>query len=176
LSVYGASKLAGEEAVRSAGGPHLIIRTSWVYAANGTNVLRTITRLGKECKELRIVGDQHGAPTSARLIADVVLSILHRDSLTLADRLAASEGLVNVAASGETTWHGFADAVVAGLKARGLPLATSQYPTKAKRPANSRFNLARLNKVFGITTPDWRVGLGGELDQLAYELGHIHQP
>jgi dTDP-4-dehydrorhamnose reductase len=178
LSVYGASKLAGEEAVRSAGGPHLIIRTSWIYAAHGTNFLRTIARLASERKELRIVADQYGAPTPARLIADTVAIIVQKSPGRLIDRFAAVDGLVNVAAAGETTWHGFTVAIVTGLKSRGCtllvedirPIGTDQYPTKAKRPANSRFDLTRLREIFGVVTPDWFVGLDGELDELADEI------
>ena len=178
LSVYGASKLAGEDAIRSAGGPHLIIRTSWVYAARGANFLRTIARLGRERRELRIVADQCGAPTSARLIAEVVASMLRQDLAAVQERFAASGNLVNVAGSGETSWHGFAVAVVGGLKARGVtlavenivPIATADYPTKARRPANSRFDLTRLHEVFRITTPEWHVALEPELDRLAAEL------
>jgi dTDP-4-dehydrorhamnose reductase len=175
LSTYGASKLAGEEAVRSAGGPHLIVRTSWVYAARGANFLRTIARLAKERSELRIVADQVGAPTSARLIAGVFADILNNSRPLLAERFAASGGLVNVSASGTTTWHGFAAAIVEGLKARGAalevqsvqPILTKDYPTKARRPANSRFDLTRLRKVFGIEPPTWHEALAAELDQLA---------
>jgi dTDP-4-dehydrorhamnose reductase len=178
LSVYGASKLAGEDAIRAAGGPHLIVRTEWVYAAKGANFLRTIARLGKERRELRIVADQCGAPTSARLVADVVAAMIGPGPVPLAGRFAAAGGLVNVAAAGETTWYGFAVAIVDGLKARGvtlavdniLPIASADYPTKAKRPANSRFDLTRLREVFRITTPEWGAGLAGELDRLALEL------
>jgi dTDP-4-dehydrorhamnose reductase len=180
LSVYGASKLAGEEAIRSAGGPHLIVRTEWVYAAQGMNFLRTIARLAKERKELRIVADQFGAPTSARLIADTVAGILGSSGLPSADRFAAAKGAVNVAASGETSWHAFAVAIVEGLKARGIalavenivPIATKDYPTKAQRPANSRLDLTRLRLAFGIDTPRWNHALATELDLLADELRH----
>jgi dTDP-4-dehydrorhamnose reductase len=184
LSAYGASKLAGEQAIRAAGGPHLIIRTSWVYAAKGTNFLRAIARLAKERSELRIVADQFGAPTSAKLIADVVASMLRPNAAALADRFTASGGLINVAASGETTWHGFAVAIVQGLKARGVrlsvenivPIATADYPTKARRPGNSRFDLTRLNELFQITPPQWHAALASELDLLASELGHDPPP
>jgi dTDP-4-dehydrorhamnose reductase len=178
LSVYGASKYAGENAVRSAGGPHLIIRTSWVYAAHGANFLRTIVRLAKERKELRIVADQVGAPTSARLIADAVAGIIGADRTTLAERFAAVQGVVNVAASGETSWYGFAAAIIGGLNARGVALAvesvvqiaTNDYPTKAKRPANSRLDLTQLRQAFGIEPSKWDLALSIELDQLATKM------
>jgi dTDP-4-dehydrorhamnose reductase len=178
LSVYGASKRAGEDAVRAAAGPHLIIRTSWVYAAQGTNFLRTIARFARERKELRVVADQFGAPTSARLIAEVVAGILVSGGPPLADRFAASQGAVNITASGETSWYAFAVAIVGGLKARGVvlpvesvvPIATSDYPTKARRPQNSRLDLARLQQVFCINPPSWDQALGVELDQVADEL------
>jgi dTDP-4-dehydrorhamnose reductase len=178
LSVYGASKHAGDEAVRAAGGPHLIVRTSWIYAASGTNFLRTIIRLAKDRRELRIVADQIGAPTSAALIADVIAGIIGAGGTRLARRFAASDGMVNLAASGETSWYGFAVAIVDGLKARGValavenivPIATNDYPTKAARPANSRFDLMRLSRVFRIGTPTWQHGLAAELDQLVSEL------
>jgi dTDP-4-dehydrorhamnose reductase len=178
LSAYGASKLAGEEAIRAAGPPHLVIRTSWVYAAKGTNFLRTIARLARERKELRIVADQYGAPTSARVIADAVARILGADATHLAERFAAASGLVNLAASGETSWHGFAVAIVEGLEARGValaaetvtPIRTADYPTKAKRPANSRFNLTKLSQTFSIVPPKWDAALAVELDLLGREL------
>lgn len=179
LSVYGASKLAGDDAVRSAGGAHLIVRTSWVYAAKGTNFLRSILRLAKEQTELRIVADQFGAPSSARLIAHAIARIIGADGADLVDRIAAAQGIVNVAASGETSWHAFAVAIVEGLKARGVPLAverivpiaTQDYPTKAKRPANSRLDMTRLSQAFGIITPQWDRALEVELDLVTGELG-----
>jgi dTDP-4-dehydrorhamnose reductase len=180
LSVYGRSKLAGEMAIRAAGGQHLIIRTQWVYAATGANFLRTIARLASERKELRIVADQYGAPTSARLIADVVATMIQSGPAPLTSRIHQSGGLINVAASGETTWHGFTIAIVKGLRARGInlavetivPITTAEYPTKARRPANSRLNLTRLGEVFDVRTPTWDVALETELDRLASELIH----
>ena len=168
LSVYGASKQAGDDAVRAAGGSHLIVRTSWVYAASGTNFMRTIVRLAKERKELRVVADQFGAPTSARLIADVIGGIIGAGPAALPERFAAANGVINVAASGETSWYGFAVAVIQGLKARGvpfavehmLPITTNDYPTKAKRPANCRLDLTRLSAVFGVTPPQMDSGSG----------------
>jgi dTDP-4-dehydrorhamnose reductase len=178
LSVYGASKLAGEEAIRVAGAPHLIVRTSWVYAAQGTNFLRTIARLARERNELKIVSDQFGAPTSARVIADAVTALLATDPTRLTQRFAQAGGIVNVAASEETSWHGFAVAIAEGLRARGvrlavqaiLPIRSDQYPTKARRPHNSRFDLTRLREIFGVTTPSWREALKPELDLLAQEM------
>jgi dTDP-4-dehydrorhamnose reductase len=131
-----------------------------------------------ERKELRVVADQVGAPTSARLIADVVVGIVGTGGARLADRFAASQGTVNIAASGETTWHGFAVAIVEGLKERGVslavesitPITTEEYPTKAKRPANSRLDLSRVRSVFRIDPPKWDKAFVVELDRLAAEL------
>ena len=178
LSVYGASKLAGELEVRAAAGPHLIVRTSWVYASTGVNFLRTIVRLARERTELRIVADQFGAPTPARLIAKAVSAIIVDDGPLLVSRFSAADRLVNVSATGETTWYGFATAVVQGMKSRGTalkvqsiePISTGDFPIKAKRPLNSRLDLTRLMKVFGITTPRWDEALTAELDALAYAL------
>ena len=151
LSVYGASKLAGERAVQAAGGANLIVRTSWVYAAKGRNFLRTIARVACERAELRVVDDQVGAPTSAALIADILSRIVAGDRALLAARFAAAEGITHVAASGCTSWCGFATAIVDGLRARGraiktervIPIRTEEYPTKARRPQNSRLDLSR---------------------------------
>ena len=178
LSAYGASKLAGENEIRAAGGAFLIVRTSWVYAATGKNFLRTISGLARERKELRIVADQIGAPTSAALIGDVVTGMLTGGRDALLECCKRSGGVVHMAASGEVSWHGFACAIVDGLKARGVelaveqvvPISTDQYPTKARRPRNSRLDLTRLQSVFGITPPHWQDALSPELDRLAREL------
>jgi dTDP-4-dehydrorhamnose reductase len=156
----------------------LIIRTQWVYAANGANFLRTIARLASQRKELRIVADQYGAPTSARVIADAVASIIGPNSIPLTERFNNADGLIHVAASGETTWHGFAQAIVNGLKARDVelavesvvPIRASEYPTRARRPANSRLDLTNLRTVFGISMPNWDEALAVELDNLAKEM------
>lgn len=178
LSVYGASKLAGERALGEAGGRHLIVRTSWVYASQGRNFLRTIARLARERKELKIVADQCGAPTSARIIAEAVVNILRRELSGGGKPFARNGGAVNVSASGTTSWHGFATAIVAGLQDRGvdvvteqvLPIRTADFPTKATRPANSRLDHGRLNRVFEVTMPTWQQALATELDELAPEL------
>jgi dTDP-4-dehydrorhamnose reductase len=171
LSVYGASKLAGDLAIQAVGGPHLIARTSWVYAASGANFLRTIARLAGERKELRIVADQIGAPTTAITIASTIADIV-KSNVSNLEELFARGGVVNLACAGETSWHGFASAIVAGLKSRGAkltvetitPIATTDFPTKAIRPGNSRLDLSRLKDRFGVTTPDWQEALRPEID------------
>jgi dTDP-4-dehydrorhamnose reductase len=175
LSVYGATKLAGDIAIQAAGAPHLIARTSWVYAASGANFLRSIARLAGERKELRIVADQIGAPTTANAIANTIVGIVRSNTSNLEEGFARSGGVVNLTCAGETSWHGFASAIVAGLKARGMklavrtisPIATADFPTKAKRPGNSRLDLSRLKDRFGITTPAWQDALLPELDDFA---------
>lgn len=167
LGVYGASKLAGEEAVRQAGDGHLILRTAWVYGGRGHNFLRTMLRLGAERDELRVVADQRGTPTPAYLIADVTADLLR-------DR-AAPRGTYHLTAGGETSWHGFATAIMEGAAERGLiariprvvPITTSDFPTRAARPAYSRLGVAKLEAVLGSTMPDWREGLASVLDGLA---------
>jgi dTDP-4-dehydrorhamnose reductase len=173
LNAYGKSKLAGENFVRAAQGPHLIVRTSWVYAARGKNFLTTIARLAGERDELRIVGDQIGAPTSAAGIADAVAQIVKRGDL--ATVFAKADGTVHLAAGGQTSWHGFASAIVAGLAKRNValkaqsitPITTAEYPVKARRPHNSRLDMSRLRDVFGMTTRPWEAYLEVELDLLA---------
>ena len=174
LSAYGASKLAGDIAVQASGTEHLIVRTSWVYAARGANFLRTIVRLARERKELRIVADQVGAPTSARSIANAVMTILREDGEAIDQLFNGKGGLVNVTCSGTANWHEFAVAIVEGLRSRGvtlpveaiIPIKTSEYPTKAMRPPNSRLDLSRLQNDFGIAMPHWRDALNSELDEL----------
>jgi dTDP-4-dehydrorhamnose reductase len=174
LSVYGASKLAGDKSVQAASGPHLIVRTSWIYAAQGRNFFRTIASLASQRSELRVVADQVGAPTSAAIVANGVVQILGTSIDDLPRRCAAARGLVHLAATGTTSWHGFAVAIVHGLKARGapvkaervVPIPTGEYPLKAMRPRNSRLDLQRLAEVFGITPLHWTNALEIEFDQL----------
>jgi dTDP-4-dehydrorhamnose reductase len=175
LSAYGASKLAGENAVRAAGGEHLIVRTSWIYSNHGQNFMLTMARLADQRKELRIVADQFGAPTSARVIADAVVKILNFTQAGPVCRFSTGSNVVNIASSGETSWHGFASAIIAGLKNRGInvetervvPIGAEDYPTKARRPQNCRLDSRRLNELFGIKTLAWREALDIELDELA---------
>jgi dTDP-4-dehydrorhamnose reductase len=174
LSAYGASKLAGEVAIRAAGGLRLIVRTSWVYSNCGNNFMLTIARLAGEREELRVVADQFGAPSSARVIADSVIKILGKDG-TVLRRILQERDTVNIACSDETSWWGFADAILMGLKKRNvclrtervIPIGTDQYLTKARRPRNSRIDQNRLNLVFGIAMPSWQESLETELDVLA---------
>ncbi|MCD9098579.1 dTDP-4-dehydrorhamnose reductase [Luteimonas fraxinea] len=166
LGVYGASKLAGEEAIRATGGRHLIFRTAWVYAAHGQNFLRTMLRVGAERDVLRVVADQIGTPTPAALIADVTARVLGDDN--------AASGTWHLTAAGETSWHGFAQAIFDGAVERGLiaraptveAITTADYPTPARRPAYSRLDTGTLEDDFGITLPDWRTALGGVLDEM----------
>lgn len=159
LGVYGASKLAGEEAIRAAGGRHLIFRTAWVYASHSANFLRTMLRVGAERDVLRVVSDQVGTPTPAALIADVTVQALQHDG--------ALSGTWHLTAKGETSWHGFAEAIFAEAVAAGvLPrvptveaITTAEYPTPAKRPAYSHLDVAKLEQDFGVTLPRWQDGL-----------------
>ncbi|KFN51032.1 dTDP-4-dehydrorhamnose reductase [Arenimonas composti] len=158
-NVYGASKLAGEQAVRAAGGPHGIFRLSWVYAPEGKNFLETMLRLARERDELRVVADQTGAPTPAAWIADAVARVIRSDR--------ELRGTWHLAAAGATTWHGFAEAIVADALAAGLlaraprvtAIASADWPTPARRPANSRLDGSRLAADFGLRLPDWRQGV-----------------
>ena len=150
-NVYGASKLAAEQAITAVGVKHLILRTSWVYGAHGNNFAKTILRLAREREVLRVVSDQHGAPTSAELIAEVTAQILAQPA-----RMAS--GTYHLAAAGETSWHGFAQYLVAqaGLACVVEPIPTRDYPTPAARPANSRLDCRKLQSQFSLTLPDWK--------------------
>jgi dTDP-4-dehydrorhamnose reductase len=163
---------------KAAGGCHLILRTSWVYAAQGKNFLCTIARLAREHKELRIVADQIGAPTSASLIADAVTKIVASGNDSLRGFCSDAGGLVHLAASGQTSWHGFASSIVKGLRERGIglavetlvPIRTDEYPTRARRPHNSRLDLSRWRRVSGYTPPHWEATLAPVLDEFTYRL------
>lgn len=167
LGVYGTSKLAGEDAIRDSGARHMIFRTAWVYAAHGRNFLLTMLRLGADRDELRVVADQVGSPTSAAHIADTTAAILAQGT----DR----SGLWHLTCAGRTSWHGFAEAIMAGAVERGLldkaprmlPIPTSDYPTPAVRPAFSVLDNTRLQRDFDLPGLDWRVALANVLDELA---------
>ena len=162
LNVYGRTKLAGEQAMAASGASYLIFRTSWVYGMRGKNFLLTMTRLAAEREELRIVADQHGAPTWCRTLADTTASILSQ-ARGAGDRAAwwrENSGLYHLTAQGQTTWHGFADALLdqAAKKPVLVPISSEEYPVPAARPANSRLSCAALMERFGHL-PDWRDAL-----------------
>ena len=161
LNEYGRSKLQGERAVLASGCRHLVLRTSWVYAARGSNFLRTILRRGREQSELRVVTDQVGAPTSAAAIAGAT-------ALLLAS--AGPLGLFHLSASGATSWHGFAEEIVAlaGLPARVVGIRSQDYPSAARRPRNSLLDNARLKAAYGIVLEDWRQPLRATIAQAAH--------
>ena len=159
LGVYGTSKRDGEDAVRAAGGRHLIFRTAWVYAEHGANFLRTMLRLGAERDHLRVVADQIGTPTPAALIADVTALALQHP--------AALSGTWHLTASGQTSWHGFAEAIFAEALATGVlhrapvveAIPGAEYPTSARRPAWSVLDNRALQQALGIVLPPWQDGL-----------------
>ena len=166
LSVYGATKLAGENFIQQNCSRYLIFRTSWVYAARGNNFAKTMLRLAKEREELGVIHDQIGAPTSAELIADCTAHIIRqvtRQGIALSANLA---GIYHLSASGETSWHDYAASVFAYAKAQGITLkleqlnalTTSEYPTPAQRPLNSRLNTQKLTTTFDLTLPHWQHG------------------
>ncbi len=175
ISVYGATKLQGEEAVRITGVDHLIFRTSWVYATRGKNFPRTILAAAQTRDELKVVADQIGAPTSAELIADVTALALHRIS---ADRRGLT-GTYHLTAAGETSWHAYAQHLLRLAARRGyslkanaervMPVTTAEYSTLAKRIANSRLATDKLRTAFGLTLPFWGAQLERFLDELPHE-------
>jgi dTDP-4-dehydrorhamnose reductase len=164
LNVYGASKLAGERAIVDSGVPHLIFRTSWVYGMRGKNFLLTMLRLAKERDELRIVGDQHGAPTWSRTIADTTALVLAQAQAQErqggADWWQANGGIYHLSSQGETTWCGFTQAILeeAGIACRLVPITTDEYPLPARRPQYSVLSSARLQERF-VRLPHWREAL-----------------
>ncbi|MFC6522058.1 dTDP-4-dehydrorhamnose reductase [Undibacterium arcticum] len=162
VNAYGRSKLAGEIAIRQAACDYLILRTTWVYAARGNNFVKTILRLARERDELSIVADQFGAPTWARNIADATAHMIRQASL---ERRAEqfTSGIFNLTNSGKTTWHGFAQAIVAAQSPASLkltklnPIPTTAYPLPAKRPANSCLDAGEFGKRFGLVMPSWEM-------------------
>lgn len=164
LNVYGRSKREGEQAIASSGCQHLIFRTSWVYAARGSNFAKTMLRLAQERERLTVIDDQHGAPTGADLIADV-----SAHALRMALVRPELAGLYHLVAAGETSWHGYAQHAIA--QARALhpelgwqvqeiaPVPTSAFPTPAQRPHNSRLDTRKLQHAFGLVLPPWQQGV-----------------
>ncbi|MXQ06426.1 dTDP-4-dehydrorhamnose reductase [Alphaproteobacteria bacterium GH1-50] len=162
LGVYGASKLAGEQMIRQAGGPHAILRTSWVFSAHGANFVKTMLRLGAERDRLTIVADQVGGPTPAAAIADALF--------TMARAMAggAKGGTFHFSGAPDTTWADFARAIFedADLSPEVADIPTADYPTPARRPLNSRLDCGTLKEAFGIERPDWRQGLRDVLKEI----------
>jgi dTDP-4-dehydrorhamnose reductase len=167
LNAYGRTKLAGQRAVAQAGGQHLVFRTSWVYGPRGANFYLTMRRLFRERPELRIVDDQVGAPTSSHTIADATAQVLARVLASNGSRTTG--GIYHLVAAGETSWYGFAQAILAhhppaagNLAPRLIPIPSQDYPTPARRPLNSRLDTAKLRNAFGVTLPSWQDGLALE--------------
>jgi dTDP-4-dehydrorhamnose reductase len=162
VNFYGASKLAGEQAIEASGCKHLIFRTSWVYGARGNNFAKTMLRLAKERETLNVIADQFGAPTGADLLADVVA---HAIVKARADDSVS--GIYHLAPAGETSWYEYAKFVIDFAKAQGeklvvtsvLPIPTSAYPTPAARPLNSRMDTQKLQRAFALILPKWELGV-----------------
>jgi len=173
LSVYGRTKLEGEQRIAALCARHLILRTSWVYAARGGNFAKTMLRLAADRERLTVVNDQFGAPTGADLLADVTAHMLHR---ALAGSASGFAGTYHVAAAGETSWHGYARFVLdcAAQSGRALkasadtvdPVPASAFPTPAVRPHNSRMNTAKLRGAFGLQLPAWQQGVARMLAEI----------
>ena len=176
LSVYGATKLDGERAIRASGCAHLILRTSWVYGPRGQNFLFTMMRLGRSRSELRIVDDQRGAPTSSRALARLVREILDRGgdtdecSRAEVDQVAQASGTYHATAAGVTTWFGFAQAIVNSMPSRKLerllPILTKDYPTPARRPMNSVLDNTKFEQTFGFRLGDWETATASVLQEV----------
>ncbi|WP_019864351.1 dTDP-4-dehydrorhamnose reductase [Methylovulum miyakonense] len=170
LGVYGATKLEGEQRIQQSGCQHIILRTSWVYAAKGNNFAKTMLRLAQERDSLNVINDQIGAPTGAELIADVTAHIIR----TVRQKPEVS-GVYHLVAAGETSWFGFAKLVLeTAVKAGKVlkvqpeavqPIPTSAYPTPAKRPHNSRLNTSKLETTFNLTLPNWQTGVARMLTE-----------
>ena len=169
LNHYGVTKLQGEKAIAQTGCKHLIFRTSWVYAARGANFAKTMLRLAAERGQLNVIADQFGAPTGAELIADVTAH-----ALRCARSNPALAGVYHLAAAGEVSWHGYADFVIEHARNAGKDLTvkaitaipTSDYPTPAQRPLNSRLDCSKLRDAFDLNMPDWQIGVARMLTEI----------
>jgi dTDP-4-dehydrorhamnose reductase len=181
LNVYGRSKWAGEQGITSAGGAHLILRTSWVFDAMGKNFLQTILRLAGEQSELQVIDDQFGAPTWAHRIAQVTALMIYR-LVTDAALARQASGIYHVTAAGSTSWHGYARQILIQAHAGGAllntplervyPVSTVQGPMPATRPVNSILDTTKLRQMFGLSLPDWRTDVNRVVDQLRQRRTH----
>jgi dTDP-4-dehydrorhamnose reductase len=176
LSVYGKTKLAGDQAIQAVGCEALILRTTWVYGARGQNFLLTMLRLAGEHSELRIVDDQHGAPTSSQCIAQASSKLLAQILPPAKGGLQGRSGIYNLTNAGETTWFGFAKALLTsqcefnGARVPNLvPIKTSEFPRPARRPANSRLSCQRLEDTFGVRMANWEAALSQVLETVRKE-------
>lgn len=176
VSAYGASKLAGEQAVAAATGDHVMLRTAWVYAPYGKNFVRTMLALAESRDDVRVVADQHGCPTFASDIAVAIIAIAQNVLRYPSD--SRLRGIFHLAGTGETNWAEFAAAIFAFLADKGLRTAvltlitSADYPTPARRPSNSRLDCSKLARVYGIELPPWRESLCVCLERLLSE-GHV---
>jgi len=176
LSVYGRTKLEGEQRIQASGCRHLIFRTSWVYAARGGNFARTMLRLAREREQLNVIDDQIGAPTGADLLADVTAHALRQVRPAVGHNYLAQSGVYHLAASGETSWHGYARFVLEAACQAGValkvqpegvqPIPSSAYPTPARRPHNSRLDTSKLRSTFGLVLPAWQQGMARMLAEI----------
>ncbi len=176
LSVYGRTKLEGEQALAASGCRHLIFRTSWVYGARGGNFARTMLRLAAEREQLSVIDDQIGAPTGADLLADVTAHCVRHVLPPMGQNNLTPTGVYHLAAAGETSWHGYARFVLTRAQAAGRALKagpeqvraipTSAFPTPARRPHNSRLDTSRLRHTFGLNLPPWQAGVARMLDEI----------
>jgi dTDP-4-dehydrorhamnose reductase len=173
MGAYGRTKLAGEQALRDSGAGHMIFRTAWVYSPVGHNFLKTMLRLGADRDELRVVADQRGTPTTTTLIVDATLAAI--DAWTASTHRESLAGTYHLTASGETTWHGFAEAIFASAVQAGLlprapavhAIGSADFPTPAKRPAYSVLDNRGFTQAFGHPLPDWRAGLDDTIRALS---------
>ena len=175
LNAYGASKLAGEEAIRKTGGRYLIFRTSWVYGPHGRNFLLTMLRLGRERDRLSVVNDQYGAPTSSIALAEATRAVVDRIEGGSLGGPASWADLYHMSCAGSVTWYGFAEAIFArsenalgGRRPRVEAIPSSEYPMPAKRPRNSVLSNARLRERLGVELPDWETALDAVFARLAH--------
>ena len=172
LGVYGRSKFEGEAVVLQACPAALVLRTSWIYSPYGENFVKTMLRVSQTHDRVRVVDDQCGSPTAATDLAKAILDILDQMGR---ENVGYRAGVYHLAAQGETTWHGFASAIFAGLAARGWPVTSptaiksAEYPTPARRPANSRLDCGKIERQFGIRLPSWQRSLEVCLDRLVVE-------
>jgi len=168
INIYGASKLAGEQAVRRANPRHVIVRTSWVFGVHGANFVKTMLRLADMKPEFGVVDDQHGCPTAAADIADMLLAVAQKSNL---EKVGSDRwGTYHFCGRPNTTWHGFADQIFEQKATRPKinAIATSDYPTAAQRPARTVLDCGKIERVFGIKQPDWRVSLRRVLEDLGH--------